>query len=411
MAAPGSPLLFNPADRSAVISLEHALRQTNHWLFCYVRAVMSAVCIVGPCYPYRGGIAHHTALLGRAMAQRRDVHVVNFTRMYPEFLFPGKTQYDESTQELGFPATRVLDSVSPVTWRKSGQHIRQLAPERVVFQWWHPFFAPSFRALSAFIRKTDPDIAQTFICHNVTPHESNLAYKSLTRIGLSGADSFLLHSKAERPDLEPLAGQRPIAVHPHPTYDQFGNDSVTGDQARRDLDLSGEVLLFFGYVRAYKGLMTALEALPGVLARRPVTLVVAGEFYDKKSDYVDKVTELGIQEHVRFFDEYIPNEKVAQFFAAADLVVQPYVTATQSGISQLAFGFGKPIAATRVGGIPEAVLDGKTGLLVPPNAPEALSQAILRFFEDNLAETMHKNILNERERCSWGSLADALLEL
>ncbi len=372
---------------------------------------MAKLCIVGPCHPYRGGIAHHTTLLARALSETHDVHVVNFSRMYPDVLFPGKTQYDESERPLGLDAERLLDSISPLSWRQSARYIRELQPERVLFQWWHPFFAPSYRSVSTLLHRTHPEIRQVYICHNVVPHEGSVVNKTLTRIGLGAADAFLLHSQAERPELEPLAAGRPIAVHPHPVYDQFKDDDLNPERAREQLGVSGDVLLFFGYVRAYKGLMTALEALPAVLKQRPVTLLVAGEFYDEKQDYTDKVQALGLQDHVRFFDEYIPNEKVAQFFAAADLVVQPYVTATQSGISQLAFGFGKPIVATNVGGIPEAIADGKTGLLVPPEQPQQLAAAILRFFDEQLAQPMHDNIIAERERFSWPSLANQLLQI
>ncbi|MEN9577778.1 MAG: hypothetical protein RJA70_787 [Pseudomonadota bacterium] len=371
---------------------------------------MARICIVGPSHPYRGGIAHHTALLGRAMLSEHDLSVINFTRLYPDALFPGKTQYDTSDAPLDLPMARIVDSISPPSWLRAAQRIAEFAPDRVLFQWWHPFFAPAYRSLSWALRR-QCNAKQIYLCHNVVPHESSALNTTLVRTGLAGADAFVLHSQAERPALERFARGRPITVHPHPTYDAFGAQHRNRDEARARLGLSGDVLLFFGYVRAYKGLMTALDALPSILQQRHVTLVVAGEFYDDKQPYLDKIRSLGLEDRVRLFDEYIPNERVGDFFAAADLVVQPYVTATQSGISQLAFGFEKPVLATAVGGIPEAICDGKTGLLIQPLDPAALSNAVLRFFTENLGPQMSENIHRDRTANGWPQLAQVICTL
>lgn len=341
------------------------------------------------------------------MKQEHELLVVNFSRLYPNALFPGKTQYDTSRAPLDLPMMRVVDSISPPSWWAAAKRIQEFRPDRVLFQWWHPFFAPAYRSISWAIQRQGP-ARQVYLCHNVVPHESTALNTALIAAGLGAADAFVLHSQAERPELERLAKGRPILVHPHPTYDSFSEHAVSREEARARLGVSGHVLLFFGYVRAYKGLMTALDALPAVLRNGRFTLVVAGEFYDDKQPYLEKVRSLGLQDHVRFFDEYIPNERVGDFFAAADLVVQPYISATQSGISQLAFGFGKPVLATAVGGIPEAISDGKTGLLVPPENPAALAQAILRFFAENLGPAMSKSIQVERIANGWPKLAEVV---
>lgn len=372
---------------------------------------MAKVCLVGPCAPYRGGIAHYMALLAKAMARQSDVQVFNFTRMYPELLFPGRTQYDHSETPLDFTSLRILDSISPLSWLKTASAVAKEQPDLVVYQWWHPFFAPAFRTVSLGIRRLAPRAKQVFVCHNANPHERSFIDGALTKIAFAGCDGFLAHSETERKLVEEIAGGKTVLVHQHPRYEAFVPGQVDREQARRELGVSGDVLLFFGYIRAYKGLRDLIEAMPDILATRPVTLIVAGEFYENRQEYESLIERLGLSDNVVLHDRYIANEDVAQYFSAADLVVQPYVTATQSGISQLAFAFGKPVLATEVGGIPEAIDHGRTGLLVPPSDPPALAAETLRFFAENLGPVMSETILEESSTASWDSLADTLLSL
>lgn len=368
--------------------------------------------VVGPTAPYRGGISHYNTLLCQALEDGgHDVRAFNFTRMYPELLFPGKTQLDASRAAIGFPSERTIDSVFPPSWRSTGKRIGKLAPDRIVFQWWHPFFAPSYAAVSFWARRYAPGARQVFVCHNVRPHEASPIDQGLLRLAYSRADAFVVHAAQERDVLAELAPRKPAVVHPHPTYDVFRSGQLSRGEARQRLELDGDVLLFFGYVREYKGLRFAIEAMPHILKRRPVTLVVAGEFYEERAPYEARIKELGLESRVRLVDRYIANEDVAAFFTASDLVVQPYVHATQSGISQIAFGFDKPVVATNVGGLPEVIRHGETGFLVPPGDANAIAEAVLTFFEDGHQERMARAIRSDQERFSWTSLASAVLSV
>lgn len=370
------------------------------------------ICLVGPTSPYRGGISHYHTLLAEALnAAGVDVRVFNFTRMYPERLFPGKSQLDESQHTIGMDSERTLDSVDPRSWRRTGKAIAASNPDRVVFQWWHPFFAPAFAGVSFWVRRHSPNTRRIFLCHNVKPHESTVLDAALLRAAYASADAFVVHAEQERSALHAWSTSRPITVHPHPVYRVFRKGNLTREEARQQLGLTGDVLLFFGYVRQYKGLHLALEALPQILSRRNVTLVVAGEFYEDRATYERQIRNLGIEKHVRLVDRYIANEEVETYFVATDLVVQPYLHATQSGISQVAFGFGRPVLATSVGGLPDAIRDGETGLLVPPGEPVAIANAVCRFFDDKLGPSMEASISGASERFGWDSLARVVCEV
>jgi len=367
------------------------------------------IASIGPLAPHRGGIAHYHSLLCRALARTHDVTGIGFTRLYPDLLFPGRTQLDESGTAIDFAGPRVVDSVDPRTWVRAAQRVRALSPDRLVFQWWHPFFAPSFDTIAALSRRAEgPRVV--FVCHNVAPHEGARATRAVTSLALRAADAFIVHAESERRELEALVPDRPVVVHPHPPYDVFTSGGVPSrDDAKRALGLEGDVLLFFGLVRAYKGLLTLLDALPAVLAHRRVTLVVAGEFYDDRAPYEARL-DAGLRDRVVVHDRYIANEDVARYFAAADVVVQPYLHATQSGVSQVAFACERPVIATRTGGIPDAIADGETGLLVPPDDPRALADAIVRFFDEGLGPRMER-ALRARTPPTWDGLARAVVEI
>lgn len=329
--------------------------------------------------------------------------------MYPSLLFPGKTQLDESEQQIGIPSERMLDSLNPISWRKTGRRAADLSADLAIYQWWHPFFAPSYRGVAKALRGCRPSTRQIFLCHNVLPHEASFVDRRLARLAYSAPDAFVVHSTSERKELETLAPGKPAQVHPHPSYDVFADKLLGRDRAREKLNLEGDVILFFGYIRAYKGLRYAIEALAEVRRKRPVTLVVAGEFYEQRSEYEALIDKLGVRDAIRVMDEYIANEDVGAYFEAADLVVQPYVTATQSGISQIAFAFGKPVVATAVGGLPDIIDDGETGFLVPPKDSKAIAAAIERFFAESMAELMRKAIVASQDRFSWSSMARCIM--
>lgn len=367
------------------------------------------VAVFGPYHPHRGGIAHHTTLLAQTLAQDHPVLGLGFTRLYPGFLFPGKTQRDESGVPLlpqGVEVRHLVDSVGPHTWLAAVSALRRFHTKLLVVQWWHPFFAPASAAIARGARRSGARVV--FLCHNVLPHERSAADVALVKLGLGAAQGFLVQSRNDAALLERLFPGRPCEWTPHPAYTFFGRGAVDRTAARRALGVDGPVVLFFGLVRRYKGLDVLLQALS--IARRtvPVTLIVAGEFYEDRAPYEARVHELGLADAVHIHDRYIPNEDVEPFFRAADLVVLPYVSATQSGIAQIALSFERPVIVTRVGGLPEAVRDGETGFVVPPSDPEALGACLAAFFAAGEAARMAPHLQGEAARFSWDAMGAAV---
>ncbi|MCP4546164.1 MAG: glycosyltransferase [bacterium] len=374
--------------------------------------------LVGPLHPFRGGIAHYGALLASELARNCDteVHALNFTQLYPGILFPGKTQMDESGTPLSFDSIRRLGSYNPVSWEISARQVAAWRPDAVVCHWWHPFFGPAYGTLFRRLKRLAPDCRRLLLCHNVLPHERSAVDGLLTRYAFDPVDGFLVHSRNDGDRLlDFIPGARHV-VRPHPRYDAFDGDPTAAgpDRAaiRQRLGYTADdrVPLFFGYIRAYKGLDLALRALAATEDPRQKLLVV-GEFYEERAPYDTLIRELNLTDRVQVVDRYVPNEEVAEWFAAADLVLQPYHSATQSGIAQIAHAFGLPVVATAVGGLPEQIEDGKTGILTPPGDVVALAAALNRFFDEELGPEMADEITRAAERFSWSGLVEGLHEL
>ncbi|MCI0451643.1 MAG: glycosyltransferase [Candidatus Latescibacteria bacterium] len=349
-------------------------------------------------------------MLAREFQCAHDVLVVGFSRLYPSLLFPGRTQYDQGGALVRFDSARLIDSVNPATFVRAARAVVAFSPSLVVVQWWHPFFAPAFRAIARRVRheSTAPIV---YLCHNVLPHESAGVTRALARWGLAAADAYLVQSSEDRVRLQEFVPNAIVAVHPHPIYTQFATGAVTREDARARLGVEGRVILFFGLVRAYKGLDQLLRAFALVAERLRATLMVVGEFYDDRAPYDRAITSLGIGARVRVVDRYVPDDEVGVYFSAADLVVLPYKSATQSGIVQTAFAFERPVVVTAVGGLPDVVRDGVTGFVVPPGNPAALAEAMERFFAGDHAARMAEAIRADAARFSWNGCARALLEL
>jgi len=360
-------------------------------------------CVVGPVHPLRGGIAHHTTLLCRRLAEQHEVNAVTFKRLYPSFLFPGKSQMDTSKAAAEFPAEPVIDSLKPSTWSGASRLIRSWSPDRVLIQWWQPFFAP---CLSRIASGSKP-AKSIFICHNVLPHEANPLVKPLTLWALRHGDGFIVHSEKDRETLESLLPGRKVLKTVLPQFEVFPRQGTSKEEARRRLGVDGRVILFFGLVRKYKGLMDLIRAM-ALLKDMPVTCMVVGEFYSGKDRYLSEIERLGLGESIRVIDRYVPNEEVEPYFAAADVVVLPYRSATQSAIVQMAYRFERPVIATTAGGLPEVVEDGTTGLLVPPENPEALSRAIRKYYDSNVEPSMSAAVRGSKDRFSWNQVIEAI---
>jgi glycosyltransferase involved in cell wall biosynthesis len=370
------------------------------------------VALLGPTYPHRGGIAHYTTLLARALARSHETAIVSFSRLYPKLFFPGTTQFDRSGEALLPPSMpeALLDSVDPLSWRRAGLRLRAMAPDVLVVPWWHPFFGPSLGTAARLARRGGRP-KRIFLCHNVEPHEATPVDRLLAGYGLGAADGFLVHARSEAARLESRAHGRPVRVHPHPTYGIFSEGGVGREEARERLGARGRVILFFGYVRPYKGLADLLEALRLAAPGSWDHLFVVGEFYEPRARYEALFADPAIAPKLTVVDRYVANEEVAAYFAAADVVALPYRSATGSGIAQVALGAGVPVIATRTGGLEDVVEEGVTGLLVEPSHPERLARAIERYFGESLGPSLREGVARGSGRFTWDALVAALLEL
>lgn len=367
---------------------------------------MTRFCLIGPSYPYRGGIAHYTALLAHHLRQGHETLLISFTRQYPQWLFPGRSDRDPSRRPLQTPAEYLLDPLSPVSWRRTLRRIRAWQPDAVVVPWWVPFWAPTWMVLGRGIKRLPGRPKLVFICHNVLPHESGRFDRLALRLALAPADAFVVHARSDAERLMLHFPQARVAVTPLPTYEPL----LATDGASLPVTLPDDrpILLFCGFVRPYKGLDVLLDALPLVLSRRPVHLLVAGEFWHGEAAYRAQIERLGLQDAVTILNRYLPNETLAACLARADLVVLPYRSASQSAIVQLAFGQGIPVITTDVGGLADAVMHDSTGLVVPPENPQALAEAIERYFAEGLGPRFATNIHRESGRFAWQRLTEQL---
>ncbi len=350
-------------------------------------------------------------MLYRALvAREHQVSLYSFKCQYPRWLFPGRTDRDPSALRLDAECEYTLDSLNPLTWWATAQAIRARRPDVLILQWWVPFFAPMWAVLARVARRVG--IRVLFICHNVLPHEQRPWDVWLTRETLGLGDGFIVQSQDEKMRLLSLLPGRRVKVSPHPIYDMFADRAIAQDEARRQLRLpqNSPVLLFFGFVREYKGLRYLLEAMPAIRTEfADVRLLVVGEFWQDKQTYLDQIERLDIARNVVVVDRYVPNEEVPVYFAAADVAVLPYTDVTQSGVVQLAFGSGVPVITTRIGGLPEAVEDGKTGLLVEPANSQVLAQAIERCFQTpELLNQLRDNVHAQANGESWRRLSETI---
>lgn len=365
------------------------------------------IVMIGPVYPYRGGISHYTGLMYHELAKHFEVEMISYKMQYPRFLFH-KEQRDYSNDSFRIEeAAYLLHTANPFNIIRTARYIRRQKPDMVVIQWWHPYFAPCYCLLLRFMGKQNV----TFVCHNVFPHERFPMDRFLTRMTLTHGSHYVVHAGEEAGELRKIKKNPDYVVTPHPTYNAFQFEGMSKAQARERLQILAEdrILLFFGYVRDYKGLKYLLRAMPEICrGDENVRLWIVGEFGADREDYRKLICELGIEDRIRVVDSYTPDREVEQYFAAADLVVLPYTSATQSGIVQIAYGFMKPVIVTDVGGLPDVVENGRTGYVVPPESPGAIAAAVLRFFREGQAQPMEKNIGDEAYRFSWERMGEVM---
>ena len=368
------------------------------------------IILFGPAYPLRGGMAHFIAMLYTHLTKRgHEVFIISFTRQYPKILFPGKTQEESGDAGIPVPSIALIDSINPLNWIVQGLKLRKRNADLVISTFWIPFLAPSSGTLHALLRTKKTKTLT--ILHNLIPHEKRPGDMLLTRWLIRFTDYFIAQSASVEKDLLsllPSAKYKRVAL---PMFDLF-HDRIPKEEARKQLSINDEkVIMFFGYIRPYKGLHVLIDAMNIVKRSLNVRLLICGEYYGDEKKYRTHMKEAGIEDITTVFSDYIPNEKVHIFFSAADVVVQPYISATQSAIAQIAYFFSSPIIATDVGALPEVVIHEKSGLIVPPNDPQQLANAILRFYSEEMESTLTAGASEERKKYTWDAMVDAVEQL
>ena len=373
----------------------------------------------GPAPPLRGGIVSAQANLYRTLAARgHDLHWTSFRRQYPDFLFPGTSQEGAIAPWLDCPNERLFVPWEPWSWAQVARDLLAFEPDGVLARWWLPFFAVGYWDVMRRIRQHTRVV---WVLDNVVPHERYPLSSWLTRQALKQGHAFLVQSEQVQRDLHallPALDPAAVRMAPHPVYDYGapGRPRPTMEAVRRDLDLppDARILLFFGFIKPYKGLLHLIDAAPRLRERfgpDGVRIVIVGDVYGDRRIYTDRIAASGAADIIRFHDRYVADEEVEPWFVASDLVVLPYVSATQSGIVQVAWNYDKPVVTTRVGGLPEVVRDGETGFLVPPGDAEALAAACIRFFDEDRAADMARAVAAAKVGFTWDNQAGVIEEL
>ncbi len=385
------------------------------------------IALLGPAHPLRGGIAYYLALLHRELERAgHEVSFIGFRKQYPERVpdwpvvrklrFPASDQREAGTATIPVPNEPLFVPWNPWSWWRTARAVKQSGARALVLKWWVPFFGPGYFAVTWLLRRLF-GVRVIAILDNVIPHEKWPLGRFITRLGLGEMDAYIAQSKAVEAELFtllPRTAPDRVRLVPHPTYDFTAEPPPDQETARGELGIKeSRVILFFGFIKAYKGLMVLLEAVPRLraLLGEDFRVLVVGDFYEDQAPYRERIAELGIADRVTIVAGYTPNEDVPRTFIAADVVVLPYLSATQSGIVQIAYRYDRPVVTTNVGGLPEFVDDGRTGYLVPPGDPAALAAAIDRFFREADRKAMAQAIAARRAETSWARLVDAVLEL
>lgn len=375
---------------------------------------MKKIILLGTAHPYRGGLSFFNEMLARVFGRRGvQARIYTFTLQYPAFLFPGKTQYSDTPAPGDVRVERRVNTINPLNWWRVGRRIRRERPDALIVRYWLPLMAPCFGTICRVARRNKHTKVLALL-DNVVPHEHRPFDRLLTRYFVGSVDGFIYMSDRVKADLEQFTTTKPALFAPHPLFDVYGEPAPRAEAAARlGLDPATRYSLFFGYVREYKGLDLLLEAW-GLLKKAgrlgDKRLIVAGEYYADKARYTEIIRRCGIENDVLVFDRFIPDEAVRDWFSVADLVIQPYKTATQSGVTQVAYHFDVPMIVTAVGGLAEIVPHGRVGYVVD-TTPEAIAAAVERFYDEGRAGEFRRNILTEKKRFSWEAMVDRFEEL
>ena len=371
------------------------------------------IVILGTAYPFRGGLATFNERLARQLqAEGHQVEVITFTLQYPSFLFPGKTQYSTENAPTDLQISQQVNSCNPFNWIKVGRRIQKVQPDLLITCYWMAFFAPCYSIIER-IAKRNGKTRTVALVHNMIPHEPSILDKLFAPFYVRSTDGFVALSESVVQDINCLdRSSKPKTSYPHPIYDHYG-EQMSKEDACQTLNLNPEnqYMLFFGLVRAYKGLDLLLDAFGKVKDQLPnLQLIIAGEFYEDEDKYQSQIESNQLTDRVIVKNEFIADADLRKYFGAADLIVQPYKTATQSGVTQVAFHFEKPMLVTNVGGLGEIVHDHKMGYAVEPNA-DAIAEALIDYYTHSRQADYTEYLIKQKDNYSWAKLAESFVQI
>lgn len=374
--------------------------------------MIKTIRIIGPAHPYRGGIATTSERLSQefnSMGIQADIET--FTLQYPSFLFPGKTQFNDKDAPEGLKIRRSINSINPLNWLKVGLMIKKEEPDLLIIRYWLPFLAPCLGTIARIIKRNRKTVV-ICLADNINPHEHRPGDRLLTGYFLRQIDGLIAMSKSVLNDGSSFRKNLVSGFCPHPLFDNYG-ELLEANVAKQKLNLAPDCiyLLFFGFIRDYKGLDLLVQAFADQRLRKfPVKLLIAGEFYSSPEPYLKLIRDNQLDEFIELRTDFIPDDQVNLYFSAADMVVQPYKSATQSGVTQIGYHFNKPMLVTNVGGLSEIIPDKKIGYVVEPESA-AIANALVDFFENRRKEVFELNIVEEKKKFSWKNMADTFISL
>ncbi len=360
--------------------------------------------------PYRGGISKHSTILTEKLSQMHSVDVINYKRQYPDFLFPGKTQF--SSEKEGITSARLIDSINPLNWFNTGRKIAKQNYDLVVFRFWNPFFAPALGIIAGILKRKSPLTRLMSLCDNILPHENMPLGAFFTEFFMHKMDGHLVQSTQTEKELHDILTSPKYIKRFHPLYDCFPG-KMEKMTARKKLKIDSKyVILYFGLIREYKGFDILLKAITCLKKlRNDFHVIAAGECYGDSQKYEQIIKEEKLEEFITWENSFIPDEEVNVYFSAADIAALPYRSASQSGITQIAFHYDLPVIVSKVGGLPEIVPDGKVGRVIDPENPELLAHTLDKCLEENELEEMSSHIVDHKKQFTWDHFVDGIEEL
>ena len=366
------------------------------------------IALISVAPPYRGGISKHTSILAEHLSKKHSVNIINYSRQYPDFLFPGKSQY--LAGKMGnFPGDRWIDSINPLSWFKTGNKLAENRYDLAIFRFWNPFFAPALGIIAGVIKKKSPSTKLISLCDNILPHERTPMGNFFTNYLFQKLDGHLVQSSKTERELHEIIKTPIFEKRYHPVYDTFP-EKIDKNTAKKKLGLKAEnIILYFGIIRDYKGFDILLKAIAELKNRNTdFHLLAGGECYGNDEKYTKLIFDLGISNYITWHNRYIPDSEVTDYFSAADVVALPYRTASQSGITQIAYSYDLPVIVTNVGGLPEIVDEGKSGFTISPENPEELAVVLAENLDNSTFFGMSKYITTFKEKFSWEYFVDGI---